>query len=60
VLRKMLNDKHATAEQLGLSVSSLYRKLAEHGIDTSEQPEDLGSPRARLDRAPAATGRNRR
>jgi len=60
VLRKMLNDKHATAEQLGLSVSSLYRKLAEHGIDASEQPEDLGSPRAPLARAPASTGRNRR
>ena len=60
VLRKMRNDKHATAEQLGLSVSSLYRKLAEHEIDTSEQPEDLGSPRAQFAHAPASTSRNRR
>ena len=36
VLRKMLNDKHVAAEQLGLSLSSLYRKLAELGIESAE------------------------
>ena len=38
VLAKLNNDKRAAAERLGMSLSSLYRKIEELGIAADTRP----------------------
>jgi len=40
VLSKLDNDKRAAADRLGMSLSSLYRKIEELGIELSLTPDD--------------------
>jgi len=40
VLGKLDNDKRAAADRLGMSLSSLYRKIEELGIDRSGTPDE--------------------
>jgi DNA-binding NtrC family response regulator len=40
VLARLKNDKKAAAERLGVSLSSLYRKIEELGLELSPEPKD--------------------